>query len=176
MWVYIMLSKNLFIGVGGSGVNTVSRLINSGMRGAFLCISQRGEIPSPASENVVRIALPETISFPISEPWISKIRAQMDKANRVFLFVGLGGLTGTSLAIQLSQMREMEIHATYPFALERKRRKIADEALSKIKGKMHLRHNDEFIKHPEMQSMPMNEYFRMMDEQVCVELKREIGD
>jgi len=178
----------IFVGVGGCGINTISRLRRAGVRGSrTVCINRFVEELPIKGEDVVNFALlgkksdPGYYRVPISQEERTvaekRIREMLHGAKKMLLFAGLGGFTGTAIAPVAAAAAKAEgvtlgMVITYPFKLERKRRELADKAYPALEGMADdfiLRRNDDLVHLcPEK---PMNEAFELLDMQIANEIK-----
>ncbi|MFA4982600.1 MAG: hypothetical protein WC588_00110 [Candidatus Micrarchaeia archaeon] len=183
----------VFVGVGGCGMNTVSRLRKAGVKGTrTICISRLTEEQKVEGNDVNRIVLLGTEADPVcyrlSKAPISsderaaaeiKIQEALGGAKKVLLFAGLGGFTGTAIVPVVAAMAKGEAATlgmviTYPFRLERHRREVAEKALPSLSGladDFMLRKNDDLV--DRCPKMPMNEAFGLFDMEIAKEIKME---
>ena len=182
----------VFVGLGGCGINTISRLRKAGIRGSkTVCISRFKEDLPIKGEDVVNFALLGKKADPArylrsKSPVSLEERADAEKclteafkgAKKVLLFAGLGGFTGTGIARVAAAAAKAEgaklgMVITYPFKLEKKRRERADHvfpALQNLADDLVLRRNDDLVDLcPEK---PMSEAFGMLDSELAEEIKK----
>ena len=177
----------VFVGLGGCGINTISRLRKIGIKGSkTLCISRFEDELLVRGEDVLNFALlgkkdkPGYHRVPVSAEERAeaerRVREAVKGAKKVLLFAGLGGITGTAIAPIAAVAAKAEgatlgMVLTYPFKLERRRRELADNAYSALQGMADdfiLRRNDDLAKMcPEK---PMNEAFALFDAALAEEI------
>ncbi len=185
----------VFVGLGGCGINTISRLRKAGIKGSStVCINRLKEDLLIEGEDVVNFALlgrrADSESYLCAKSSLSLeeradaencLKKALKGAKKVLLFAGLGGFTGTALAPIAAAAAKAEgarvgMVLTYPFALERKREEIAEKALPVLQNMADdvlLRKNDELVgRWPEK---PMDEAFRLLDEETAEEILKGKG-
>ena len=139
----------VFVGLGGCGINTISRLRKAGLKGIrTLCISRFEEKQLVQGEDVVNLTLIEGMSAvrdhqpPVSAEECANaeksVRAAIKGAKKVLLFAGLGGFTGTALmpvaaAAAKAEGATLGMVITYPFKVEKRRCEAAEKAYPKLK-------------------------------------------
>ena len=185
----------VFVGLGGCGINTISRLRKEGIKGSkTVCISRLKEELPVKGEDVVNFALlgrrADSESYLCAKSPLSlEERADAENclkkafkgAKNVLLFAGLGGFTGTALAPVAAAVAKAEgarvgMVLTYPFEMEKGRRKIAEKALpdlQKMADDRILRKNDELFK--KWPDKPMDEVFRLLDAETAEEILKGKG-
>ncbi|MEM3363999.1 MAG: hypothetical protein QXS93_00630 [Candidatus Micrarchaeia archaeon] len=176
-------SDAVFVGVGGCGINTVSRLSELGITGSkFVLVNKKGDNhPSSvkgASELIVDMPLSTRMPLPDKElgAFKSQLSEELKGAGKAYIFAGLGGSTGTSLApIAAQTAREMGVEpviiVTLPFEVERNRCEIARNtlpALRDIPGQLIVRDNNDLVK--ECPNLSMKEAFKKFDEKLIGQL------
>ena len=178
----------VFVGVGGCGINTISRLRKAGIKGSkTLCISRFEDELLVRGDDVLNFALlgkkdkPGCHRVPVSAEERAeaerRVREAVKGAKKVLLFAGLGGITGTAIAPVAAAAAKAEgatlgMVVTYPFKMERRRRELADReypALRSMADDFILRKNDDLVNLcPEK---PMNEAFMLFDAALAEEIK-----
>ena len=177
----------VFLGIGGCGINTISRLRKSGVKGIrTLCISRFKEELLVEGENVVNFALlgkkadPERylrskspVSLEERADAEKRIRETVKGAKKVLLFAGLGGFTGTAIVPVAASVTKAEgatlgMVLTYPFKLERKRCEAAEKScpeLQKLADECILMKNDDLAQ--TFREMPLNDAFKLRDMKIA---------
>src|SRR3989344_1603585 len=143
--------KIVTVGVGGAGNNTINRLIKSGVKGTELAAvntdKQRLDI---VHERAKKILIGKSVTKGLGAggyPDIGAKSAEVDRpmierelegAHLVFVCAGMGGGTGGGAAAIVAQIAKEQgaivvSMVTYPFALERARKKKADDGITKLK-------------------------------------------
>jgi len=143
--------KIVTIGVGGGGCNTINRLVKFGVKGTDLvAVNTDKEHLNIIHEKVKKILIGSSITRGLGAggfPEIGEKAANADKplikealegAQLVFICAGMGGGTGGGAAPVVAQIaREMGAitiaMVTYPFNLEKARKKKADESIKKLR-------------------------------------------
>ena len=181
----------VFVGLGGCGINTISRLRKAGIRGSkTVCISRFKEDLPIKGKDVVNFALLGKKADPArylrsKSPVSLEERADAEKclteafkgAKKVLLFAGLGGFTGTGIARVAAAAAKAEgarlgMVITYPFKLEKKRRERADHVFPSLRDMaddLVLRKNDDLIEI--CPDKPMGEAFEILDDELANEMK-----
>lgn len=148
------VTKIKVIGVGGSGSNTVSRMVASRMKGVeFIAVNTDiQDLNKTRAHKKVRIGCPETKGLgagmnPLLGEKSAKenkdaIREALKGADLVFVTCGLGGGTGTGASPVIADILKEEgiltvAVVTMPFSFEgNKRISLARNGLEKLKGKV----------------------------------------
>ncbi len=143
--------KIVTIGVGGGGCNTINRLVKFGVKGTDLvAVNTDKEHLNIIHEKVKKILIGSSITRGLGAggfPEIGEKAANADKplikealegAQLVFICAGMGGGTGGGAAPVVAQIaREMGAitiaMVTYPFNLEKARKKKADDSIKKLR-------------------------------------------
>ncbi len=175
--------KIVTVGVGGGGNNTINRLIKSGVKGSELvAINTDRQHLNIIHERARKVLIGKTITkglgaggYPdialkaaeIDRPRIEK---EVDGAHRVFICAGMGGGTGGGAAPVVAQIAKEQgaiviAMVTYPFALERARKKKADESIAALKkhcDSVIILDNNRLVQL--IPNLPMQEAFAVADE------------
>ncbi len=178
----------VFVGVGGCGINTISRLRKVGLKGIrTLCISRFEDDLPVNGEDVVNFALLEqksaTIPYrvPVSAEECAnaekRIREVIKGAKKVLLFVGLGGLTGTAIApiaavVAKAEGATLGMVITYPFKVEKRRCEAAEKAYPKLQEMADdfiLKRNDDLARM--FREMPISDAFALRDKEIADMIK-----
>jgi cell division protein FtsZ len=178
-------SDAVFVGVGGCGINTVSRLSEQGITGSKSILVNRMGDNHPASvkgASGITIDMPLSTRMPLPDDEINSFKSQLSEelkgAGKAYIFAGLGGATGTSLAPIAAQTAkelgvEPTIIITMPFEIERTRCEIAKNALSAFQNapsRLIVRDNNDLVK--EWPNLPINEAFKKFDEKLVGRLSK----
>jgi cell division protein FtsZ len=175
--------KIVTIGVGGGGNNTINRLIKSGVKGTELvAINTDKQHLNVMHERAKKVLIGKTITkglgaggYPdiaakAAEIDRSLIEKEVDGAHLVFICAGMGGGTGGGAApivasIAKEQGAIVVAMVTYPFALERARKKRADECIAALKkncDSVIILDNNRLVQL--VPNLPMQEAFAVADE------------
>lgn len=137
-------------GVGGSGCNTINRLIRMGVGKSELIAfntdkKHLGLVGEPAKKMLIGSSVTRGLGAGGSPELAEKaaiasrkaIGLALEEKDLVFVTCGLGGGTGTGAAPVISQIAKEKgaivvAFATFPFAMERVRMSKAKEGLSKL--------------------------------------------
>lgn len=149
----LSLTNIKVIGVGGSGSNTVSRMVKCGFRGVDLIAmntdaqalrSCRAEKKILLGRNVTK-GLGTGMDVRLGEKAAQESRTEIEEnlkgASMVFITCGLGGGTGSSASPIIAEVSKnlgilTIVVVTIPFSFEGSQRKqIANSAIQKLKGK-----------------------------------------
>ena len=179
----------VFVGVGGCGINTISRLRKAGIMGTrTVFINRFTEGPLAKGGDVVNFTLngakyaPCNYRVPISVEERAeaerRIREVLKDAKKVLLFAGLGGFTGTAIAPVVAAAAKAEgallgVVLTFPFKLEKKRVEAADKALPGLSGLADdflLRKNDDLV--DRFPNMLLSKAFDLCDMELAEEIKK----
>ncbi len=143
--------KIVTVGVGGGGNNTINRLIKFGVKGTELvAVNTDQEHLNIINDKAKKILIGKSITKGLGAggfPDVGEKAAEVDKpllrevldgAQLVFICAGMGGGTGGGAAPVVAQVaKEMGAitiaMVTYPFKLEKARRKKADESIKKLR-------------------------------------------
>ena len=178
----------VFVGLGGCGINTISRLRKAGLKGTrTLCISRFEEKQLVQGEDVVNLTLIEGMSAvrdhqpPVSAEECANaeksVRAAIKGAKKVLLFAGLGGFTGTALmpvaaAAAKAEGATLGMVITYPFKVEKRRCEAAEKAYPKLQEMADdfiLKRNDDLARM--FREMPISEAFTLRDKEIADMIK-----
>lgn len=175
--------KIVTVGVGGAGNNTVNRLIKSGVKGTELvAINTDKQHLNIVHERAKKILIGKSVTkglgaggyadvgtkcAEVDRPLIEK---ELEGAHLVFICAGMGGGTGTGAAPVVASIAKEQgaivvSMVTYPFALERARKKRADEGISKLKkscDSVIILDNNRLVQL--VPNLPMTEAFAVADE------------
>lgn len=175
--------KIVTIGVGGGGNNTINRLIKSGVKGTELvAINTDKQHLNVMHERAKKVLIGKTITkglgaggYPdiaakAAEIDRSLIEKEIDGAHLVFICAGMGGGTGGGAAPITAQIAKEQgaivvAMVTYPFALERARKKRADECIALLKkscDSVIILDNNRLVQL--VPNLPMQEAFAVADE------------
>ena len=175
--------KIVTVGVGGAGNNTINRLIKSGVKGTDLvAVNTDKQHLNIVHERAKKVLIGRSVtkglgaggypdigtkSAEVDRPLIEK---ELESAHLVFICAGMGGGTGGGAAPVVAQIAKEQgaivvSMVTYPFALERARRKKADEGISKLKkscDSVIILDNNRLVQL--VPNLPMAEAFAVADE------------
>jgi len=175
--------KIVTVGVGGAGNNTINRLIKSGVKGTELvAINTDKQHLNIVHERAKKVLIGRSVtkglgaggypdvgakSAEVDRPLIEK---ELDGAHLVFICAGMGGGTGGGAApvvasIAKDQGAIVVSMVTYPFSLERARKKKADEGIQKLKkscDSVIILDNNRLV--ALVPNLPMTEAFAVADE------------
>lgn len=175
--------KIVTIGVGGAGNNTINRLIKAGVKGTELvAVNTDAKHLSTIHERAKKILIGTSITKGLGAggyPEVGAKCAEVDRAliekelqgaHLVFICAGMGGGTGSGAAPVVAQIAKEQgaivvAMVTYPFALERARKKKADSAIKQMKkycDSVIILDNERLVKL--VPNLPMSEAFRVADE------------
>jgi cell division protein FtsZ len=175
------LPKLAVVGAGGQGCNLVNRLFTTGLTSAttialntdakHLSIVQANKkllIGGPLTRGLGAGGFPE-IGAKAAEVSKEEIRRAITGYNLVFIAAGMGGGTGGGSAPVIAELAKEEgalvvAFVTYPFALERSRKKKADwsiEQLSKHADTTVVIENDRLLSYAP--NLPMEKAFDLID-------------
>ncbi|NPA21998.1 MAG: cell division protein FtsZ [Candidatus Micrarchaeota archaeon] len=142
--------KIVTIGVGGGGNNTINRLIKFGVKGTELvAVNTDKQHLLQIHEKAKKVLIGKSITRGLGAggyPDIGAKAAEVDRheiqkylegAHLVFLCAGMGGGTGSGATPVIAQMAKEQgaitiAMVTYPFELERARKKKADAAIREL--------------------------------------------
>ncbi len=175
--------KIVTVGVGGAGNNTINRLIKSGVKGTELvAVNTDKQHLNIVHERSKKVLIGRSVTkglgaggYPdigekcaeIDRPLIEK---ELEGAHLVFICAGMGGGTGTGSAPVVAQVAKEQgaivvAMVTYPFALERARRKRADQGIASLRrvcDSVIILDNNRLVKL--VPNLPMAEAFSVADE------------
>ncbi len=175
--------KIMVVGVGGGGNNTINRLIRFGVKGAeLLAVNTDKQHLAQIHEKAKKLLIGKSITKGLGAggyPDVGEKAAEVDKsliqkelegANLVFICAGMGGGTGGGAAPVIAEVAKEQgaitvAMVTYPFALERARKKKADEAIRKLKkvaDSVIILDNNRLVQL--VPNLPMQEAFAVADE------------
>ncbi len=175
--------KIVTIGVGGGGNNTINRLIKSGVKGTeLIAINTDKQHLERMHERAKRILIGKSITKGLGAggyPDIAEKAAEVDRAliekavegsHIVFICAGMGGGTGGGASPVVAQIAKEQgaiviAMVTYPFKLERARKKRADESIEKLKkhcDSVIILDNNRLVEL--VPNLPMQEAFAVADE------------
>jgi len=178
----------VFVGVGGCGINTISRLRKAGLKGTLaLCISRFDDKQLVKGEDVVNLTMLKGMSMVRDhQPQVpseelanaeKSVRETIKGAKKVLLFAALGGFTGTTFmpvaaAAAKAEGAMLGMVITYPFRVEKKRCVIAEKLypeLQKMADDFVLFKNDDLAKM--FREMPIGDAFELRDKNVADAIK-----
>jgi len=175
--------KIVTVGVGGAGNNTINRLIKAGVKGTELvAVNTDRQHLTIIHERAKKVLIGKSITkglgaggYPevgakcaeIDRPLIEK---ELEGAHLVFICAGMGGGTGGGAAPVVAQIAKEQgaivvSMVTYPFSLERARKKKADAAikiLRKYSDSVIILDNNRLVKL--VPNLPITEAFAVADE------------
>ncbi len=175
--------KIVTVGVGGAGNNTINRLIKSGVKGSELvAINTDKQHLNIVHERAKKVLIGKSVTKGLGAggyPDIGAKSAEVDRpmierelegAHLVFVCAGMGGGTGGGAApivanIAKEQGAIVVSMVTYPFALERARKKKAEEGIQKLKkhcDSVIILDNNRLVQL--VPNLPMAEAFSVADE------------
>lgn len=175
--------KIMVVGIGGGGNNTINRLIKFGVKGAeLLAVNTDKQHLDLMHEKAKRLLIGKSITKGLGAggyPDVGEKAAEVDKpllqrelegAHLVFICAGMGGGTGGGVAPVVAEIAKEQgaitvAMVTYPFALERARKKKADEAIAKLKkvaDSVIILDNNRLVQL--VPNLPMQEAFAVADE------------
>ncbi|VVB66308.1 Cell division protein FtsZ 1 [Candidatus Gugararchaeum adminiculabundum] len=143
--------KIMVCGVGGAGCNTINRLARLGVGGAqMMAVNTDKKHLDIISDSAVRVLIGASLTRGLGAggfPDIGKRAAEasrkdleqlLDGVDLLFLCGGMGGGTGTGAAPIIAEVAKKSgaivvSMVTYPFALERARKKKADDGISALR-------------------------------------------
>ncbi len=142
--------KIVTIGVGGAGNNTINRLIKFGVKGTELvAVNTDKQHLNLVHERAKKVLIGKSVTKGLGAggyPDIGAKAAEVDRpllqqvldgAHLVFICAGMGGGTGGGAAPIVAQIAKEQgaitiAMVTYPFELEKARKKKADESIRKL--------------------------------------------
>jgi cell division protein FtsZ len=175
--------KIVTIGVGGAGNNTINRLIKSGVKGTeLIAVNTDKQHLNIIHERAKKVLIGKSVTkglgaggyadvgakcAEVDRPLIEK---ELEGAHLVFICAGMGGGTGTGAAPVVAQIAKEQgaivvAMVTYPFALERARKKKAEEGIQKLKkhcDSVIILDNNRLVQL--VPNLPMTEAFAVADE------------
>ncbi|MBI5047267.1 cell division protein FtsZ [Candidatus Micrarchaeota archaeon] len=175
--------KIVTVGVGGAGNNTINRLIKSGVKGTELvAINTDKQHLNIVHERARKVLIGRSVtkglgaggypdvgtkSAEVDRPLVEK---ELEGAHLVFVCAGMGGGTGGGAAPVVAQVAKEQgaivvAMVTYPFALERARKKKAEEGIAKLKkfcDSVIILDNNRLVSL--VPNLPMAEAFAVADE------------
>lgn len=175
--------KIVTVGVGGAGNNTINRLIKSGVKGTELvAINTDKQHLNIVHERSKKVLIGKSVTKGLGAggyPDIGAKSAEVDRplierelegAHLVFVCAGMGGGTGGGAAPIVAQIAKEQgaivvAMVTYPFALERARKKKAEEGIKALKrscDSVIILDNNRLVSL--VPNLPMAEAFAVADE------------
>jgi len=175
--------KIVTVGVGGAGNNTINRLIKAGVKGTELvAVNTDKQHLNQIHERAKKVLIGRSITkglgaggYPemgakAAEVDRALIEKELEGAHLVFICGGMGGGTGGGAAPITAQIAKEQgaitvAMVTYPFALERARRKKADESINKLRqycDSVIILDNNRLVQL--VPNLPMTEAFAVADE------------
>jgi cell division protein FtsZ len=172
------------IGTGGGGSNAIKRMIDAGIKGVdFIAVNTdvQALYHNPAAKKLtigrgvtrgLGAGANPDIGKKSAEESMEEIKKAIEGADMVFITAGLGGGTGSGSAPVIADVaRSMGILTvgvvTKPFSFEGlKRKKLADEALENLRGKVDTLitiPNDKILSLID-KTTPLTEAFQVVDE------------
>jgi cell division protein FtsZ len=175
--------KIVTVGVGGAGNNTINRLIKSGVKGTDLvAVNTDKQHLNIVHERSKKVLIGKSVTKGLGAggyPDIGAKSAEVDRplierelegSHLVFVCAGMGGGTGGGAAPIVAQIAKEQgaivvAMVTYPFALERARKKRADEGIKALKkhcDSVIILDNNRLVQL--VPNLPMAEAFAVADE------------
>lgn len=175
--------KIVTCGVGGAGNNTINRLVKAGVKGTDLvAVNTDQQHLNIVHERAKKVLIGKSITKGLGAggyPDIGEKAAEVDRhliekelenAHLVFICAGMGGGTGGGAAPTVAEIAKEQgaitvAMVTYPFALERARRKKADESIKKLRqhcDSVIILDNNRLVQL--VPNLPMTEAFAVADE------------
>jgi cell division protein FtsZ len=175
--------KIVTVGVGGAGNNTINRLIKSGVKGTELvAVNTDKQHLNIVHERAKKVLIGKSVtkglgaggypdvgakSCEVDRPLVER---ELEGAHLVFVCAGMGGGTGGGAAPIIAQIAKEQgaivvAMVTYPFALERARKKRADEGIKALKkhcDSVIILDNNRLVQL--VPNLPMAEAFAVADE------------
>ena len=143
--------KIVTVGVGGGGNNTINRLIKFGVKGTELvAVNTDAQHLNLIHEKAKKVLIGKSITKGLGAGGYSDVGAKaaevdrpalanvLDGAHLVFICAGMGGGTGGGAAPIIASLAKEQgaitiAMVTYPFNLEKARKKKADESIKELK-------------------------------------------
>ncbi|MGV8176359.1 MAG: cell division protein FtsZ [Candidatus Bilamarchaeaceae archaeon] len=175
--------KIVTVGVGGAGNNTINRLIKCGVKGTeLIAVNTDKQHLNVIHERAKKILIGKSVTRGLGAggyPEVGLKSAEVDRAliekelegsHLVFICAGMGGGTGGGAAPVVAEVAKEQgaivvSVVTYPFALERARKKKADEGIKLLRKKCDsviILDNNRLVKL--VPNLPMAEAFSVADE------------
>jgi len=175
--------KIVTVGVGGAGNNTVNRLIKSGVKGTqLIAVNTDRQHLKIIHERAKKVLIGKSVTKGLGAGGYAEvgekcaevdrqlIEKELEGAHLVFICAGMGGGTGGGASPVVAQIAKEQgaivvSMVTYPFALERARKKRADEGIAKLRkscDSVIILDNNRLVKL--VPNLPMTEAFAVADE------------
>ncbi|MDD5022925.1 MAG: cell division protein FtsZ [Candidatus ainarchaeum sp.] len=175
--------KIVTVGVGGAGNNTINRLIKSGVKGTHLAaVNTDRQHLNIVHERAKKILIGKSVTRGLGAGGYTEvgekcaevdrqmIEKELEGAHLVFVCAGMGGGTGGGASPVVAQIAKEQgaivvSMVTYPFALERARKKRADEGIARLRktcDSVIILDNNRLVKL--VPNLPMAEAFAVADE------------
>jgi len=175
--------KIVTVGVGGGGNNTINRLVRAGVKGTdLIAINTDQQHLNSISEKSKKVLIGKNLTRGLGAggyPEVGAKAAEMDRqliedalagSHLAFICAGMGGGTGTGASPVVADIAKQQgaitvAMVTYPFNLERARRKKADEGISRLReicDSVIIVDNNRLVEL--VPNLPMNEAFSVADE------------
>ena len=175
--------KIVTVGVGGAGNNTINRLIKSGVKGTdLLALNTDKQHLNIVHERAKKLLIGKAVTKGLGAGGYAEvgekcaeidrgiIEKELEGAHLVFICAGMGGGTGGGASPVVAQIAKEQgaivvAMVTYPFALERARKKRADEGIAKLRkscDSVIILDNNRLVKL--VPNLPMAEAFAVADE------------
>ncbi len=175
--------KIVTIGLGGSGNNTVNRLIKVGVKGTELvAVNTDAQHFKILDDRIKKILIGKSMTRGMGaggDPEVGAKAAEIDRqqleevvsgAQLVFLCAGMGGGTGTGSISVMTQIAKEQgaivvSMVTYPFDLERVRKVKAEEGIQRLRkysDSVIILDNNKLVKL--FPNLPMNDAFAVADD------------
>ena len=118
------MKKTLILGIGGCGKNLIKNIKVTESNKKLTINTTDADINIGENESIEKAILEHK----------KEIMDQLNSFDKIFIFTGLGGKTGTGATLEIIKMTKNKpfIFATLPFNLERKRKEITKEAIKEI--------------------------------------------
>ena len=186
-------AKIKVIGVGGAGINTVNRMIKSGLTGVEFWVMNTDVQLLDASDCANKVQLGKNTTAGLCSGGDSQIgedaakeaeqdiKAVLKDANKVFITAGFGGGTGTGAAPVIAKIaKDMGISTvafvSRPFPWEgQKRQERADQGIKELKEivEVNVLPNDKLLQNVDRQ-VSVAEAFSIVEEVILQYIQNKI--
>jgi cell division protein FtsZ len=164
------------IGIGGAGCNTISHM---GVEGIAVC-SDRKHSAAMRHKRILRLTDNQVKSARSLDPkyattlnleWLEQLKEHVERPDIVFIFVGLGGETGSYVSPLIASIcqkiaRLVVVSASEPFSVEgTDRRTVAQEGRLRLQSSCDIPiiySNDPLLKM--VPNLPIRKAFNVMDQ------------
>lgn len=175
--------KIVTVGIGGAGNNTINRLIKSGVKGTDLvAVNTDKQHLNIVHERAKKVLIGKSVtkglgaggypdigakSCEVDRPLVER---EIEGAHLAFICAGMGGGTGGGASPIIAQIAKEQgaivvAMVTYPFSLERARKKKADDGIKALKkhcDSVIILDNNRLVEL--VPNLPMAEAFAVADE------------